>query len=154
MERPFPVKNRPTDEEVTQETEHSLSRDVILYHRITDAEYGSMWVLCPVNSPERREVTEKIGPYFHRETHLDFFPYTAADEGSDRPVFRAVEARPCCSPTYRWHAWVAEGRRRLGFSGGSGCTRGNAGRNSLTRCSIFSTLTSGRSSSKRPSAGP
>lgn len=77
----------PTDEEVTQETELVLDRDVIVYHRITDAAFGAEWMLYPVNSPERAEVAERIARYFYKETGHDFPPYSAGDESDSRPVY-------------------------------------------------------------------
>lgn len=87
MEPPFSDDELPTEEEIAQETETFLARDIISYHRITDAAWGSKWMLYPVNSAERRQVAESIGRYFHRETRFDFPPYTAGDETKDNPVY-------------------------------------------------------------------
>ncbi|CAH0237548.1 hypothetical protein [Microbacterium foliorum] len=87
IEQPVDKNDLPTQEEVIRETEHFLERDVIHYHRISDTAYGISWMLYPVNSPQRREVAESLARYFHRETHLDFPPYTAGDENDDRLVY-------------------------------------------------------------------
>jgi len=44
-------------------------------------------MLYPVNSPQRRQVAENIGRYFHRENRFDFAPYTAGDENEARRVY-------------------------------------------------------------------
>lgn len=87
IEQSFDRDSLPTAQEIAEETDSRLERDVITYHRVTDTAYGNTWNLFPVNSPQRRDVAEKIGRYFHRETHFDFAPYTAGDEDDNRVVY-------------------------------------------------------------------
>lgn len=87
FEKPFDEDALPSEEEIATETDAFLEREVISYHRITDAEYGIAWMLYPVVSAERREVAAKIARYFHRETRFDFAPYTEGDENEDRVVY-------------------------------------------------------------------
>lgn len=87
IEQPFDEEDLPAEEEVIEETEHFLARDVIRYHGISDAVYGITWVLYPVNSPHRGAVAEEIARYFHRETAFDFPPYAAGDEDDNFRVY-------------------------------------------------------------------
>lgn len=99
IEPRFDEDQLPTEEEVTQETERILSRDVIAYHRVGDAAYGVKWMLYPVNSPQRAEVAEQIARYFHKETGFDFPPYMVGDEGEDNPVYLVrSKASTTCVP--------------------------------------------------------
>lgn len=87
IEPPFDDANLPTTQEIREETEPFLEREVISYHAITDADYTSKWMIYPVNSPERQQVAGHVARYFHKEAGFDMRPYSPGDESERRPVY-------------------------------------------------------------------
>lgn len=87
VEPAFDPANLPTEEEIKEEIGDRLKKYILEYQVITDADYRPTWMLFPVNSPQRQQVAEQIARYFHRESQYDFPPYSAGDEGPERPVY-------------------------------------------------------------------
>lgn len=85
-ELPLSERDLPSFDEVVIETQPFVERDLIAYHPIPDAAYGSKETLYLVDSEVRQDAAAAIARYFHRETPYDFQPYSAGDEGLDCPV--------------------------------------------------------------------
>jgi hypothetical protein len=86
QEPPLGDRDLPTSEEVATETDHFLERDVIRYHAVSDAAYGSKETLFRVDSPLRQAAAVHFSRYYHRELQFDMPPYTQGDESEDLHV--------------------------------------------------------------------